>query len=65
MRFKIVEVPAWTGIQDTQTGETLLSVHTRVDATNHRDIRRLTQAELRQRVEFILDALNRTHPRKD
>lgn len=57
-RYVIVRVPAWTGIRDIRTGETILTIQTRVDSTNSRDMRFLRPDEQEAREQLILDALN-------
>jgi len=58
-RFIIVEVPAFTAIKDTLTNETILSIHTRRDAINSRDMTFLSNEEFKLRVQTILEALNK------
>lgn len=63
-RFELVRVPAYTGVRDTEKGETILSVHTRRDATNGRDNAFLGPLEQAARENLILDALNGKVPQQ-
>ena len=66
-RFTVIEVPAWTGIKDEQTGETLLTVHTKWTHDKHgnRLDNFLTKEEFAKRVAFVRDALEACYPSKE
>ena len=61
-RFRVVRTPGFIAIHDTEKKETILTVHTKVDATTSVGNRFLPEALLQERVNFILEALNAYHP---
>jgi hypothetical protein len=61
-RFEVVRTPGFIAIHDTALKETILTVHTKVDATTSLGNRFLPQGRLNDRVTFILEALNAYNP---
>ena len=59
-RYRIIEVPAWSGVLDTETGLALFTVVTKLVRPVSRPgtVGHLPPADIRARLQWLIDTMN-------